>query len=414
MLALGLAAAAYPATAARAAVTGPWPTQRGDGAQIVAAYGERGRLIGELLHVGDPLADAVVAELARVGSPAKQQLEQGITHGLASLTNPPQAIAAFLRATESVPPWVTPRTHTGGSRAFMSISPVGHAQTLLLASLTHTYSSPAVAGVLVGTGELIDSTRRRIIETTDWLIRCMFPGALKIGAKGYVATLKVRLYHARARARALRTWDLDALGHPLGQVDLARTWLDFLPISYGALTELGFDLTLDEQADLYRTWWYLGYLLGIDPRFYLGITSHAEARQLLRAVDAASGPPNANSKALVEQTIKATESLFATVGVLPPLSSETIRAVFRYVNGDAIADLYGVPRSPAQALLPAAALATREARRFARATPFAWQIQADTNQALCSAYLSLLPTSAYSVKYGEAYPAATGRTMADA
>ncbi|MFI6326297.1 oxygenase MpaB family protein [Nonomuraea sp. NPDC050556] len=378
-----------------------WPAARGDGEEIVRLYGERGRFVGRMLHVGDPLADAVVAELPGLGEDGHRLLQRGIAYGLASLTDPPPAIAAFLRSAETVPPWVTPRTFTGGSRTFMSIPLPAHAVTLSLAALTHTYSSPAIAGVLVGTGELINSTKRRLVETTDWLLRCMQPGALRRGGKGYVATLQVRMLHAQARARTLaRGWNVGALGHPLGQVDLARTWLDFLPISYAALGKLGYDCTADEVADLYRTWWYIGHLLGIDPGFYLGITDHQAARRLLALVDATNRAPDANSKALVTQTVAGAADLFSLNGILPTVSRETIRASFRHVNGDRIADFFGVPASPAQALLPLAALAAGEEHQLARSFPPAWEARIKANEALAETFLALLPTSAYVTNSG--------------
>ncbi|GAA1015174.1 hypothetical protein Aple_068230 [Acrocarpospora pleiomorpha] len=366
----------------------PWPTHRGDE--------QSERFIGEMLHVGDPLADAVVAELVLLGSGGKKLLQSGIAQGLKSLADPPPALAAFLRANETIPPWVTPSTYTGGSRTFMSIPLPAHALTLALGALTHTYSSPAIAAVLIGTGELIKSTQRRLLETTDWLLRCMQPGALRVGGSGYVATLQVRMLHAQARARTLANgWDVAAFGTPISQVDLVRTWLDFLPVSYGCLSRLGYDLTSAEISDLYRTWWYIAHLLGIDPRLYRRITDHTTARQLLTVVDATNQPPDANSRALVTESVRATSGLFSLATVLPPISTETINATFRHINGDPIADLYAIRRTPAQALIPPTALATRNARTLARAIPLTWNTQIKFHESLTETFLNLLPTSAY-------------------
>lgn len=412
--AAGLGLAGLGRTAAAATVPGrcpPWPAARGDGEEIVRLFADQGRFVGRMLRVGDPLADAVVAELPGLGQEGRLLLQKGIAHGLGSLSDPPPAIAAFLRSAEAVPPWVTRRTFTGGSRTFMSIPLPAHALTLSLAALTHTYSSPAIARVLVGTGELINSTRRRLVETTDWLLRCMQPDALRPsgngpdgtgqGGKGYVATLQVRMLHAQARARTLAGgWDVDVLGHPLGQVDLARTWLDFLPISYAALGKLGYECTANEIADLYRTWWYLGHLLGIDPGFYLGVTDHQAARRLLALVDATNRTPDANSKALVTQTVAAATELFSLNGILPTISRETIRASFRHVNGDRIADFYGIAPSPAQALLPVTALAAGQEHQLARSFAPAWEARIKANEKLAETFVSLLPDSAYVTNSG--------------
>jgi hypothetical protein len=96
----------------------------------------------------------------------------------------------------------------------------------------------------------------------------MLPNGLVRGAHGYVATIQVRLLHARVRNAALRHgWDTAAWGTPINQVDMANTWLDFTLTPYRALTKLGFEFTTAELRDAYHLWQYLGHLLGIEPEF---------------------------------------------------------------------------------------------------------------------------------------------------
>src|SRR5260370_27751347 len=102
------------------------------------------------------------------------------------------------------------------------------------------------------------------------------PGALTRGGPGYIATIQVRLLHARVRRTNLRRgWDVETWGVPINQVDLARTWLDFNYVPFRALTHLGFDFTAEELPQLYPFWRYLAYLFGVYPLFYphLGVDS---------------------------------------------------------------------------------------------------------------------------------------------
>jgi hypothetical protein len=59
-------------------------------------YGYKVDFMIEMLQVGDPLADAVISEINELGKVARQQLNKGLVDGLASLDNPPPAIAAFV------------------------------------------------------------------------------------------------------------------------------------------------------------------------------------------------------------------------------------------------------------------------------------------------------------------------------
>jgi hypothetical protein len=67
-------------------------------------------------------------------------------------------------------------------------------------SLFDTYRAPGLACVLSSTGRLVTRAPRRIEETGTWLGSAVQPGALRVGAPGYVATAQVRLFHARMRA----------------------------------------------------------------------------------------------------------------------------------------------------------------------------------------------------------------------
>ncbi|MFI8836365.1 hypothetical protein ACIGPN_36115 [Streptomyces afghaniensis] len=79
-----------------------------------------------LLTAGDPLADAVIAELDLYGPKARQALDTGLRKGLAGLDDrPPKAVAALLKRVETTPSWVDPLMLHRGDAVSLSSRPCG-------------------------------------------------------------------------------------------------------------------------------------------------------------------------------------------------------------------------------------------------------------------------------------------------
>jgi hypothetical protein len=72
--------------------------------------------LNDILNAGDPLADAVVAEIHERGRKVRTALAAGISKGLASVSDPPPAVAALLTATETAPAATCNGTRTSTAR----------------------------------------------------------------------------------------------------------------------------------------------------------------------------------------------------------------------------------------------------------------------------------------------------------
>ncbi|WP_158578494.1 oxygenase MpaB family protein [Spongiactinospora rosea] len=337
-------------------------------------HGEQADRMVRLLGVGDPLADAVILEIDALGKESRRALNAGLADGLASLTGPPPAIAAFLRQMETVPAWVDPEMIRRGETAALSVPLLWFELSAMATALVHTYSSPAIARLLVQTGRLTTMAPRRLAETGMWTAQATMPGGLLRGAPGYQATAQVRLLHARMRHSALkRGWDTAEWGVPINQVDVARTWLDFALISYQAIAALGFELTEAEQHDMYRYWHYIGYLLGLDDEsFYRDITGHQAAAELMGLFDLTKHAPDENSRALTTAMIKAqVGSLAAHPQPLmsPADLTHLVHAILRSAYGDELSEQLGIPESTAMPFLALTRQANRDARRLQTADP---------------------------------------------
>ncbi|MFI6938693.1 oxygenase MpaB family protein [Streptomyces sp. NPDC050418] len=347
-----------------------WPSRRGDAAEIALKFPGRAEQWGRALRTGDPLADAVFAELATRGRDARRALLDGLRGGLGSLDSPPPAVAALLADAESV---TSPYDIDRGAYVALTVPPFAHNIALGQGALINTYTAPAIATVLTATGRLTTMAGRRLDETGKWLLQAMLPGGLERGADGYTATVMVRVLHARMRAAALeRGWDEEAWGTPIGQADLVRTWLDFTLTSYRALAVMGYDFTDDELTDVYRRWQHQGRLLGIDPALLDGLTGHEEAAKLADLIALTDEPATADTLALVRALQDAAVEQLAPFFGGPDLTASLIRAFARLIQGDERADTLAVPPSELTPLLPVLTLGAAESRRLARQLPDEW------------------------------------------
>ncbi len=339
-------------------------------------HGDRVDAMLRALQVGDPLADAVIVELDQLGRSARAALGRGLAEGRASVPDAPPAVAALLAHTQTVPGWVSADLLDEGDRTSLAVPPHWRGLAFAGGSLAHTYRSPAIARLLVGTGRLTTTAPRRLAETGLWNASVVLPGGLRHGAPGYVQTVQVRLLHARVRASATaHGWDAGQWGVPINQADVARTWLDFTVVPFTFLEGIGYRLTDEEQSRLYRYWWYVGHLLGLDEEFFLGIEDHQQAGELLDLLDSTSAAPDENSRALVAALFDAATTNLAALPQSPLDASgwrDLLNALAGRYHGDAAAGL-GIAESPVTSVLPLLAAGEAKARRYQLQVPGAVQ-----------------------------------------
>ncbi|MET7695170.1 oxygenase MpaB family protein [Streptomyces sp. NPDC005483] len=327
-----------------------------------------------LLTAGDPLADAVVAEFDLYGARARQALGVGLRKGLACLDEqPPEAVAALLQQVETTPSWVDPLMLHRGDVVSLSVPPTWFGLCAITSGLAHTYASPATARLLVRTGRPTPPVSRRLVETGVWARQTIRPGGLPRGGPGYVTTVEARLRHARLRATALTDWDRGAPGLPVGQLDMARTWLGFTLIAFQALAVVGIDITGEDERRLYQYWSYVAHLLGLDESLYEDVVDRAGARRLQDMLDATTSAPDDTSRAAIAAVIVA--QAHATAHAPGAVLSEDqlkdlIRSVLRRSLGNPAADRLGIPDVPAaNDLMPLISTLNRQARHWQTFSP---------------------------------------------
>ncbi|MCW2600551.1 MAG: hypothetical protein JWM02_2380 [Frankiales bacterium] len=355
----------------------PWPHARGTRSSLIAQFGtDRADVAGWALTSGDPLADAVVADIHDGHPQARQAVQLGIRDGLDAVVDPPESVVAFLSDTERLPDYADDDLLDHGSAPFFTMPPPVHLISLSAGALIRVYESPSIAAVLATTERLVDGADRRIRETGTWVATAMLPGSLRVGQPGYVATLQVRMLHANMRRLVRnRGFDEAAYGTPINQVDLARTWMDFTVTSLQAEESMGFGLTTSETASLYRCWWLLGHLLGIDARLIEGISTHEQARRVDELLQAVTGPLIAESALLAAATLESiTGELRDALNLPESIGSKALSALARRFHGDAIADELGIASSGAvDAVISRAISVIRSRRLKGRQNTGQWQ-----------------------------------------
>jgi hypothetical protein len=360
-------------------VTRVWPTARGRRSSIAAQFGQdRAELLGWALTTADPLADAVVEEIHALGRGVRADLARGIAEGLNSLVDPSPAVAALLSQAESLPDYVDDALLDEGPLPQYTMPNAVHAISLSAGALVRTYESPSIATVLAATGRLVEGAGRRLEETGKWARTATLPGAMRHGAAGYVATLQVRMLHAHMRRLVRgRGYDEAAYGAPINQVDLARTWMDFTITAYRAEAIMGFDLNAAEQDSLYRYWWYIAHVLGIDARLVEGIANNDQAQRVDDLLQAVTGPPAPESAALAHATLSAIAGTLREIIPVPEgMALRAMYALARRFHGDTAADELGLPRAVvAEHLIDPAFRAIRERRSRLRGDADAWHRQ---------------------------------------
>jgi hypothetical protein len=315
-------------------------------------------LLDHLRTVGDPLADAAVAELMEANRAARPAA--GETLDLVALLREraraaPGACRQLVEQVDEVPVWASFADMRVGYRVGLSY-PVAAGLSLLCGSLVESYAAALGAKVLVRTGNLARSTRRRVYETAEFLHVLARSDGPAPGSAAHRALLQLRLIHAHIRAAMQRRSDWDARwGRPVNQEDYGATLLSFSLVFVRSMQRLGVPVSAEQLDSIHHGWRYAGHVLGIDARM-LTETRAAEAALYQRIVRR-QHRPDADSQAL-------TRTLFAEMAWQPPFMfpAAALHAVCRRLVGDALADELQVPKTPRWRAIPAGVAALSQAQ----------------------------------------------------
>lgn len=358
-----------------------WPPARGDRDAFVAEFGEDlANRFQQAFWTVDPVADALFTS----GHSVKEimpNLRDALHRGEANDETFPE-VAEFIEDMKKALDGIDAEKFERGRRVYLSIPPLVHGVAVGPGSLIHTYSTPAIADLLVNTGELTVGAIKRLAYTTNWTYSLYLPDSIQPGNVGFVHSGMVRAMHAHVRrVHNNRGFDYTDWGAPINELDMFRTWFDFTSIPYKALEDMGWKLTKEEQQDIYYLWQVVGRMIGINSDLMEGMDDMESSQRTLVAVHFVDGEPNENSQALVDSLMS---GFVVNVNELTGLPKESLKewteAYARIMHGDEVCDGYNIPRTTMQPILEMNIPAVAERFELLRANPEALDKEIATNE----------------------------------
>lgn len=270
----------------------------------------------------DPLADKLIEDIIESdGLEAIRDLFGQLTDNSDIVKNDkvkPQIIDYFNAETE-LPAWADKKQIDIAEDMF-ALYGLEIAFLLNFRSLPLCYSSKSGSKVLYSTGRLREQGQntskmtRRLMETSQMVINVMSPGGFDPMGNGIITIKKVRLMHASIRYYLKHPhvnsngWNVEELGEPINQEEMAGTLMAFGPLIIKGLDLLGVDLT-EEQKNAYMHCWNLvGHFIGLDPE--LMPKDHNQGYELGVAILTRNQEESLEGKALGKSIVQFGKDIF--------------------------------------------------------------------------------------------------------
>ncbi|MDP3236857.1 MAG: oxygenase MpaB family protein [Myxococcales bacterium] len=292
--------------------------------------------LASFLERTDPLADAVIEALVPLPRPEQEALVARLVSTAPGQL--PPALATFHEWLRETPVWFDEaRAEVGGEVLLRT----GLLSGLVLGfkSLVLGYCSPAGNKPLIFSGRLTGDVNKRLAETARFVEAVSEPAGLRFGAPGFIATVRVRLIHARVRHALQRSaqWRAQDWGAPINQYDMAGTVLLFSSMLLDGLRQLGARITDAEEDATLHQWRFVGRLMGVEDEL-LSTTAH-EAKSLWAMLEKTQGLPDVDSRRLTNAMINEGTERGAPVAAI-----DFGAALCRHLIGPRYADALELPR----------------------------------------------------------------------
>jgi hypothetical protein len=303
-------------------------------------------LLDKKRQQGDPLADDAVEELFKRGNvqAVNDLMRNLVSNDQLVPKDLPVEIQKYFAATPPVlPAWADPAKIEHGQKLFETLG-LQISLCLFCASLPSAYAAAKGVKVLARTAQLETNTRRRIMETGQFLMNVLVVDSFKPQGKGFRTIQHVRLMHAAVRkmieGRKIQRpgfWDPN-WGVPINQEDLAGTMLSFSYVPVESLPRLGVDVSTDDKEAYLHLWNVIAHLLGVDDDVRVeGIDDATALVKAIRRRQFRASPEGREMAAALMELLDEMTPLREFDKTIPPL--------IRHLAGDEIADMLAVPPS---------------------------------------------------------------------
>jgi hypothetical protein len=292
-------------------------------------------MMDKFRQTGDPKADKVIDELFKT---------EGITgvREMFKWLNTPESTSSFgiinnfVSQNQSLPDFAD-RKLMQQATAFFEKNQTTIGIMLACYSLPYCYAGADGAKVLAMSQRIQTDTLKRLEETGDFL-QIVTKEENWHNGEAVRKILKVRLMHAAIRffTEHHGTWDL-AWGKPVNQEDMAGTNGAFSYIVIRGMRKAG-NAPTDADAEAYlHLWNVISVIMGIDKE--LIPNNLREAFALDKAIAKRQFRPSAEGKALTKALLDTIEKFIEN-----PLLRTFPAAQMRFLMGDSVADILGIPQ----------------------------------------------------------------------
>jgi hypothetical protein len=297
----------------------------------------------EALYEVDPVADRLALWVQE--SPAHRALfARAVEDGVATIPSPAEPLAAFFAHVDETPPWLDRDAVRLGTETMLRVGAAGYVALGSVALMSGYLASGAVKPLAM-TGQLLRMARRRLIETSKFVLEVSLSGEVGRFSSAFRAALHVRLLHAMVRRglRASPKWRTDLWGEPINQHDMVGTHLEFSSMYLLGLLAQGFVLTRREREAVMHLWRHVGRISGV--REDLLPRTFREGVELGWIINRTEAGPDEDSRALAAALMQASRELhLENMGpVLGSLRARGEVGLSRFVIGRRASDALGLP-----------------------------------------------------------------------
>jgi hypothetical protein len=302
-------------------------------------------LLNGMREQGDPVADDVMKAVLKNGNAnaINAVMSTLVSNDQLVPSSLPKDIQNYLAKNVALPAWADLDKIKRGQQLFETWG-LQISLCLFCASLPSAYAAAKGVKVLSRTAQLETNTRRRILETGQFLVNVLAVGSFEPQGKGFRTIQHVRLMHAAVRqlieihaSQRPGLWDPN-WGIPINQEDLAGTMLSFSYVPVEPMSRLGVPVS-DEDAEAYlHLWNVIANLLGVQDKMRVqGIDDATALIEAIRRRQFRASPEGREMTAALMELLDEMTPGHDFDKTIPPL--------IRHLAGDTIADMLAVPPS---------------------------------------------------------------------
>ena len=318
--------------------------------------------------IGDPLADAVIADL---GSLTPEEIHETLAEALEGPETPrpgiPESLLEFIAEANRVPDWYDRRRARVASQAFLRNSDIVLAG-LVGGSIVEGFSTLISKSFRIR-GRLVVAAIRRLKHNGMQLVEQYLPGGMEPRGDGWRLTLRARLVHAQSRYLLNHSdeWDHERYGTPISTAHVLLAASAFSGRLMRHVATLGGDFTREEREAFVHVWRYAGLLFGIPEEILF--QDEASAVRTFEIGSMCEPPADLDAIIMANSVVNSAPII---VGVKVPAErrkmARTVTQASRELIGDELADSFNFPRRKRK-VLPWLRFRHRSRRIVARVLP---------------------------------------------